>query len=284
VQVRARVRVNLRWARALLAVGAAAAAALPLAGCPTPPPAVRPYPPPTADELAATLAARHAAVRSMNARARATSWLGGERVRATVLVLATREGSLRFEAEVALQGTVATLVTDGGRFEFFDAQHNELRRGPACPANVAQMVHIPLTPTEVAAILMGDVDLGPVAPGAGTVSWDPARGADVWSVPARGGVARVAFTGDAAHRVLAGVTFTNAAGGTLWRTSYEEFEGQGDVRVPTQIRFVEGTQSFDDGVDVKFKDRLLNVPPRPADFTLPPPPGAAVRDVGCGGA
>ena len=61
---------------------------------------------PTADALMAALAAQQAAVRGMNARVRATSWLGGERVRATVNMLVERDGHLRFEAEVSLQGTV----------------------------------------------------------------------------------------------------------------------------------------------------------------------------------
>src|SRR5262249_14424920 len=153
-----------------------------LAGCPPKPPVVRPYPPPSASELAARLEAQRAAVRSMNARVKATSGLGGERVRATVPMLVTRQGSLRFEAEVALQGTVAVLVTDGGRFQLYDAQKNEIHRGPACPANVASLVRIPLEPREVAAILLGDVAVDPSAAGAGSVGWDAARGADALGV------------------------------------------------------------------------------------------------------
>src|SRR5260221_667538 len=51
------------------------------------PPVVRPGPPPSAEQLLATLAARQNALRGMNARARATSWIGGDRLRATVLML-----------------------------------------------------------------------------------------------------------------------------------------------------------------------------------------------------
>jgi hypothetical protein len=266
----------------VLVVVALAAA---VAGCPQKPPVVRPYPPPTAAELAAALRAQQAAVHTLNARVRATSWLGGDRVRATVLLLATRAGDLRFEAEVTLQGTVAILVTSGGRFAMLETSKNELRRGPACPANVAQLVHIPLSPAEVAAILMGDVDLGPIAEppveGEGAVTWDPAAGADVWTVAARGGFARLAFTGDPAHRALAGVTFQDPGGRRLWRTSYEDFDTEGGVRLPREIRFAEGDQSFDDGVDVHFKDRTLNEPHKPSDFEITPPPGAAIHDVGC---
>ena len=53
--------------------------------------------------------------------------------------------------------------------------------------------------------------------------------------------------------------------------------------MPELIRFAEGNGSFEDGVEIKFKDRAINVPP-PADaFTLAPPAGATVVEVGCEG-
>jgi hypothetical protein len=272
-----------RLAQAALLAAAVAATA----GCPAPPPTVRPYPPPAADDLVRVLAQRQAAVRSLSGRARATSWLGGDRVRATVLMLAAREGRLRFEAEVSLQGTVATLVTDDGRFALLDMQKNELRRGPACPANVASLVRIPLDPADVAAILLGDVRLpAPAAPLG--VSWDGGRGggADVLEIAApSGGTLRIFFhrqgNSDSSEDVIAVESL--AGGRRQWRTSYEEIDTVGGARFPSLIRFAEGDSSFDDGVEIRFKDRTLNVSPGPTDFTIAPPPGVAVRDIGCGG-
>ena len=66
--------------RIALALTAAAAACCAHTG-----PVTRPYPAPTADALAAALSAQQAAVRGMNARVRATSWLGGERDRKSVV-------------------------------------------------------------------------------------------------------------------------------------------------------------------------------------------------------
>jgi hypothetical protein len=261
-----------------------AAALATAAGCPAPPAAVRPYPAPTTDDLVRVLAQRQAAVRSLSGRARATSWLGGDRVRATVLMLVAREGRLRFEAEVSLQGTVATLVTDDGRFALLDMQKNELRRGPACPANVASLVRIPLDPADVAAILLGDVRLpAPAAPLA--VTWDGGRGggADVLEIAApTGGTLRIFFHRQGSSDEVIGVE-SLAGGHRQWRTSYEEIDSVGAARFPSLIRFAEGDASFDDGVEIRFKDRTLDVTPSPTDFTIAPPPGVAVRDVGCGG-
>ena len=99
--------------------------------------AARPYPAPAADALIAALAAQQAAVRGMNARVRATSWLGGERVRATVNMLVERDGHLRFEAEVSLQGTVAALATDGTTFALLRRAQERARRAarPARPTS-----------------------------------------------------------------------------------------------------------------------------------------------------
>jgi hypothetical protein len=287
---------------AVLSIAAALGAAAALGGCAhAPPPALRPYAAPRVGELLQILTARQAAIRSINARARATSWIGGERLRATVLMLVERAGRLRFEAEVSLQGTVSILTTDHDRFQLLDLRKNQLQQGPACPANVAGLIRIPLAPDEVAAILLGDVKLpasaglSPLDGGGGggdaaSVSWDPEHGADVLVVKPRGqdgatpaGEIRVLFKRNGATVDVIGASVAGAAG-PLWRTSYEELgDGAGGVRLPSLIRFAERTGSFDDGVEIRFKDRTLNAGARPADFVIVPPAGTPVTEVGCSG-
>jgi hypothetical protein len=261
---------------------ALAAAALLAACCAHKPPVARPYPAPTGDELAALLDARARAVTSLNARSRATSWLGGERVRATVLMLVTRDGHLRFEAEVSLQGTVATLATDGAAFALLDARKNELVRGPACPANVASLVRIPLAPADVAAIVLGDARRPDGATVAKDVAWDAERGADVIEFATPAETLRVFFAHHGAAVDVVGAEAV-AAGKRQWRTSYDDFEADGAARLPTTIRFAEGDASYDDGVEIKLKDHELGGTPPAAAFTIDPPPGVTTRDIGCGG-
>jgi outer membrane lipoprotein-sorting protein len=252
------------------------------AGCPRPGPIARPYPPPGADQLLAALRARQAAVPGMSARVRATSWLSGERVRATVNMLVERDGRLRFEAEVSLQGTVATLATDGGAFALLDARKNELARGPACPENVASLIRIPLAPADVAAILLGDARL-PAAARA-SVDWDAASGTDVLSVPdGSGAVLHIQFRGTGADRRLVAAGALAAGGALLWRTAYEDFASVSGEWLPRTIRFAQGTGSFDDGVEIRFRDRTVTAEAPAGAFTLAPPPGVTVRDIGCGG-
>lgn len=270
-------------------------------------PVARPTPPPAAAELAQAWAARQDRVTAMDARVRATSWLGGERVRATVLMLVDRPGRLRFEAEVSLQGTVAVLATDPVRFEFLDVQRNELRRGPACPANVASLVRIPLAPAEVAAILLGDA-LRPETSGAAaaaasslgsersaSVEWDGRAGADVLVVPRPDGWLRLSWTGwpsgpspSPRPERLVAVVATDLEGRPRWRVAYEDFKevvppGAGRaVAMPATIRFTQGATSFDEGVEIKVKEQSLNPAIDPAAFTVTPPPGTPTIEVGCG--
>jgi hypothetical protein len=266
--------------RILLWVGLAMA----LAGCPQQAhPVARPYAAPTPDALMAALQARQGAVPGMNARVRATSWLSGERVRATVNMLVERDGRLRFEAEVSLQGTVATLVTGGGTFALLDARKNELSRGPACPANVASLIRIPLAPAEVAAILLGDARVPDGAATGAKVDWDANGGTDILVLPdPAGGALDLHFRGTGADRRLVGASRVDAAGAQVWRTAYEDFARAGNEWLPNTLRFAEGKASFDDGVEIRFRDRAVGAAPPEGAFTLAPPPGVVVREVGCG--
>lgn len=248
-------------------------------------------------ELGEALTTHQAVVSSMNARVRATSWLGGDRIRATVLMLVDRPGRLRLEAEVSLQGTVAVLATDGRQFAFLDTTKNEMRRGPACPANVASLIRIPLAPPEVAAILLGDARLPPGATFVdATVDWDADRGADVLAVRTTAGGLRFLFQrvgGQSPRNQLVGAVATGPDGRHRWRVAFEDLAdvptavatpGQTNAPrawLPQTIRFAEGDDSFDEGVEIKFKERTLNEPLADNAFTLDPPAGAAIINVGC---
>ena len=256
------------------------------AGCTSTKLLTRSYPVPTADELLAAVRARQAAVSAMNVEARATSWLGGERVRGTVQMLVGRPGQLRFEAEVAVQGTVALLAVEGGQFTFIDNQKHVFRKGPACPANVATLIRIPLLPAEVAAILLGDVPL-PGATAEARVEWDGTRGADVLVLP--GPQATTLWLGLRRRNPVGSawdVVFIEgqAAGGQggRWRVAYDDFERAGGVSLPRLVRFAEPGKGWDDGVEIKIRERALNPSFPEGAFTLVPPEGYTVEQAACG--
>ncbi len=211
-------------------------------------PLTRSYAAPAPEALAGALAARQSAVRGMSARVRATSWLGGERVRATVNMLVERGGSppLRGRGELAGNGRHAG-HRPARRSRCRRAQERAVAR-PACPANVASMIRIPLEPADVAAVLLGDARLPADAEGPPLVGWEPHLGADVLAVrDRRGGALQLFFHGDGATRELVAATRVGADGAPLWRTQYQDFETIAGQRLPRTILFAERNASFDDG-------------------------------------
>jgi hypothetical protein len=244
-----------------------------LAACATAP-VKRTYPAPTADELLAALRARQAAVHSLNLESRVTSWLGGERVRGTVQMLVERAGNLRFEAEVSLQGLVAALAVHQGRFVFVDHQKKTFRQGPATPRDVASLIRIPLPAQAVAAILLGDVFI-PEGSKALDVGWD--KGADVLHLQTPDGAQLWVSLRRSAPLVAAwdviAVTGQPLFAQARWRVAYDDGERANGQWLPSLIRFAEPGHSFDDGVEIKVKERMVNAPFQAEAFILAPPPG-----------
>lgn len=250
----------------------------------------RRYPEPSQQELLGALHERQAATKSLNLETRTTSWLGGDRVRATVLMLVQREGKLRFEAEVSLKGTVAALTTDGKDFALLDMERNEFKQGPACPANVASMVRIPLAPYEIAAILLGDAPLQAESKLV-AASWDAELGAERLSfeTPNQNNkstqlsvLMRKESRGWAVV-ALEGLATNNMKKQGWWRVRYEELTPIAGVYFPNIIRFAEPDANFDDGVEIKIKDRRIN-PEIPQDsFQLTAPADFFIQNVNCGG-
>jgi len=259
-----------------------------VAGCaataPQPRPPGQAAPPPSA--LVEALQKRQQALRTLEIETRTTSWLSGDRVRATVPMLVDRAGRLRFEAEVAVQGTVAALTVNGREFALLDLQNHVFHKGPACPTNVARLIPIPLLPEEIAAILLGDAPLGEGARGV-EVGWDGKKQADVLAVErtAAGAAATQLWItmkkGATGYDVLAVEGQSPGATGR-WRVSYEDLVRAEGFTMPNLIKFAEPGKSFDDGVEIKVRERLgLNRALKDEQFTLTPPPGFKIETLLC---
>lgn len=249
----------------------------------------RPHPAPSADALLKSLRARQSALRTLNVETTTTSWLGGERVRASVIMLVDRAGKLRFSAETRLSGTVAELAVDGKAFALIDYEQKLFRTGGACPENVAALIRIPLLPAEVAAILLGDAPVDELTR-AVAVEWDARRGVDVLALER-------AVDGAASSRLWVGLKPTSAGGYDVvsvegqngrdtrrWRVEYDDRERVvGGHALPSTIRFAEPGRSFDDGVEIKVKtgDRRVNPPLAPELFTLEAPAGFTLETLRC---
>ncbi|HEY0715749.1 MAG TPA: hypothetical protein VGF45_23905 [Polyangia bacterium] len=279
-----------RWSW-LLRTSLVLAAWAAVGACKTPVLATRPHPAPRPEAILAFLQQRQAAIFGVDLETRTTSWMNGERTRATVYMLVDRAGRLRFEAEVALQGTVATLVTDGKRFALTDFQAHLAKVGDACPANVAALIPVPLLPAEIAPILLGDAPVGPGAVIRG-ITWNGEQAADLVEIEQpRAGKASARFAigvrpePDGRFRIVSvqgdGPGGQTADGGARWQVAFDDFESAGGFAHPGTIRFAEPGRSFDDGVEIKVKSRKLNPAFRETAFATTPPEGFPVETAAC---
>lgn len=255
---------------------------------------LRESPPPTAAALRAKLHARQERLRGLDLETRTESALGGTRARGTVLILAARDGRLRFEIEVSLRGTVAALVADEERYAFVDLEHGRFERGPACPENIAALLQLPLSPAEVAAMLLADTAIGAEGRLLGS-GWDASLGAerlDLEGAPARDGarlVQRVFLRRMDREYVVVRIEGARLPAGAApaappqpaYTVVYDDFVRAGGLLLPDRIRFAPPGRRLQDGVDIAIRARRINPPLTPQAFSLDPPPGFEAIETGC---
>ena len=224
----------------------------------------------------------------MQLETRTVSWLGGDRVAASIPMLVQRSGHLRFDPEIALSGTVATLVTDGLKFALIDFRKRLYQHGPACPDNIAAVLRIPLRAAEVAAILLGDVAL-PKDAQPQDVIWDGHNALDVLSVTSPSpsttdttrlwlGFRRQGLSFDLVSLQGEPPDRTDHA---RFRVSYEDLAHIEGQAYPGRIKFAEPGKSFDEGVEIKIRERTINPPPRDQAYIVEMPEGFAAEAMPC---
>ena len=248
-----------------------------LAGCPKP--AVRPYPPPTGEELMAALRARAAHLKTLRATAKVDHFAnGGERVRVKVNMLLARGGRLRFEADSPLGGALATLTSDGKQFALLDVHNNRFLTGPAKACNVARLVRLAIPPEDVVAVLMGGAPLDGALKG---VSWDPNNGGRevlTLSLP-DGGEETIRLDATDKRWDVMRAERRDSSGKVLWRVSNDGFKDHGGFRLPDTSDVEEPPHGAD--AEIKFRGVEPNVELSDDLFHLPPPQGLTPEPADC---
>ncbi len=246
-----------------LLLGGLAAAAL--AGCPrVPPPDLSRDP---AELLAAVRAAQQRVVRVQgNARvhvdsAQASGWVDE-------FAAAEKPDRVRLETHDFFGNVAAVLVTEGGRFAFYDARQRVYYRGEATAENLSRLLPVALPPAELATILCGSA---------------PISGGDPLSVEASGALLVLRLGGGAASQELGvgeGAAVETARGGGR-EIDFDAFRRVGGLRFPTEARLALPAARV--RLEIRWKDDLeVNGPADPGLFRLDPPRGARVVDLAPG--
>jgi len=243
------------------------------------PPVARPYSPPSAAELLASLRARAAKIHAIDAVAKAEERAPKQpRIKVKVQLYAERPDRLRLEVEAPLGGGAATLVTNGAAFQLFDARQGRFFSGAAEPCNVARLIQVELPPRAIVDALLGSLPLEGEASDAG---WDPNDGGrEIFTLrTGDGATTRVWLDGRGKLWDPVRAEHRDPSGALLWKLTHEQFADHGGVRLPA-LTTVEDPRR---GATIKLRYREQNVDPTLSDagFALEPPAGLPMEQVRC---
>ena len=244
----------------------------------------------SATSLLDTYGQRRARARSLRAEAGVEQFASEGRIRGTVLMFVERPDRVRFDALTEF-GPAAILTSDGDRFALSDLREGQFLEGPTCPENIARLLGIPLSGSEVARFLVGDT------PRLDAVGQDVTCDGGRYLVTLHTASNQRQELEFAVHpndleaspheqrlRLRRSEVF-DAGGETEWRATYDDYrvvsnrdQGVG-VALPYRLRFEHPGRGAD--TTVRFREMDLNVEVPPEAFSQAPPPGVPVLPVSC---
>jgi hypothetical protein len=258
-----------RPALTLLALAVLAAA------CPRSTPE-RPYPAPTAEALLSYLQAQTEKARSLRAESTMDYWVGGERARGTVLMMAEPGAKVRINALSPAGDTVAAdLACDGASFALVDYNADCQLTGPCDARSIGRLLRVWLEPDELLLLALGGV---PLLDGAPALTWSGERAAEMLTLSGPGGRTQRVFlqrSGDDHWDVVASMVET-PGGDIEWELENRDFHTiEGDdgasFRAPRRTRFQQPAERAD--LAVRWSEREANLELNPAAFQMSVPAG-----------
>lgn len=251
-------------------------AAAALAGCPrVPPPDLSRDP----AELLAAVRAAQARVARVQGNARVHVDSPGVSGWVDEFAAAEKPDRVRLETHDFFGNAVAVLVTEGGRFAFYDARRRVYYRGEASPANLSALLPAALPPAELAAVLCGSAALVEGAP-------EAVRASGALLVLHLGGGRTVQELGvgegaavetSQVHRLEPGPG-GGGAPAPDHRIEFDGFRRRGGIRFPMVARLAVPSERV--SLELRWKEDLeVNGPADPGLFRLDPPRGVRVVDL-----
>jgi outer membrane lipoprotein-sorting protein len=229
-------------------------------------------------------ASRRQTWQSLQAEARVTQWGKGGRIRGTVLMFLQQPNRVRFDVMTAV-GPAAVLTSDGERFQLSDLRAGTFLEGATCPANIARLLGISVTPEQVLLLLTGDTLVIEGAPramqcrdGLYVVTLQGADGTTqeiAYSIPSED------FEKPPSEQrlMLRRSMQLGPHGEKLWEATYDEYADVDGRSFPMKVRFVDHVNGADTEVRVKSVSIDPSIPPDA--FTQRPAPGATVEIATC---
>lgn len=241
----------------------------------------RGYPPPTAEQLLAHVRQSGEAARSYVAESTMDYWVGSQRIKATVYVMGQRGAKVRFNAmNPATDTTAADLACNGQSFAFLDYEHNCQLAGVCDRRAIGQLLRVSMEPDDFLLLAVGSAPIIPQP--TATVRWDEKRGAEVVELVSPDRAWRQTLVldgrGGAGQWDVLESVVRDAQGAVDWKLENKGFRAMKaadgrSIRVPEASHFEQPKQKAD--LQVRWKERTLNLSIEPAKFELSVPAGLA---------
>jgi hypothetical protein len=228
---------------------------------------------PTAEEVIAKLQATRDGRKAFRAESVMDYWLGGQRVKGTVLVMGTNQRQVRFNAISPQEDVLADMACDGQDFALVDMQKNCQLTGPCNKQSIASFLRVELEPEDVLHLALGTV---PVPAGAtGTVKWDANKGQEIVELTSAEGTQKIVIDAREGKSDVVSSELSRD-GKVVWSVENADFgevkdEAGGTHRLPGKTRFKTPLQKGD--LLVEWKERTVNPTLDPAKFKVAIPAG-----------
>jgi hypothetical protein len=239
----------------------------------------RPYPQPSAEALLQFLADKHDKARSFQVESVMDYWVGGERVKGTVLLMGEKGARVRINALNPTGDNVAAdLACDGQDFRFIDYNGDCQLTGPCTRDSIAQLLRVSLEPDDFLLLVMGATPI--IDHTQAALEWDARRGHEVLTLRAQGSglTQTIALAGrtDEGRWDLVSSVVRDETGRELWNLQNKDFRtvkaADGAIfRVPGKTQFKQPQEKAD--LLVRWRRHTLNPELDAARFAMEIPPG-----------
>lgn len=270
-----RPRPSLATLVCLLSLALSSLALLGGCGCKQVPPPQNPLEDPAA--LRAAVDARIEQIEDARFKEVVLDYFGeGERVKVRQLILVKAPSFLRVQTRLPGSDEVLSLlVSDGDTFAMHKRDTNEYITGAATSQNIARLLPVDLSATDVARVMLGgapwdrfeNMGLEP------TLAWDGCEGTYRYSARTRDGGELTAWVRHSDYAVVR-VRQMDASQERVYEYTTDDWKRHGSVALPQYRRFVWPARDLDFSMDVGETQVNTGLPE--TLFELPPPAGSKV--------
>jgi hypothetical protein len=242
----------------------------------------RKYPTPTVEQVVEHLRGVRTRASSFKHESRMDYWIGGQRVRGTVLVMGSWGAHLRFNGLNPTGDNVAVdLACDGADYRFID-YNNDCQLQGQCTANaIANLLRVVLAPDDFVALSLDGTPV--IAYQTSSIRWEPDGGYEVVELHGEGGwVQTIKLDGrDKSWDVLSSV-LRGPDGKVDWQLENKDFRSVpgppgadgapgAPLRLPGRTSFEQPREQAD--LVVRWEKQEHGVALDPAAFTMEIPAG-----------